>query len=230
LGKWIKRVDIRKVGVRNMGALNAYRVLGPFWGLVTFAIDAGKGSFAVVLAQANGLGAQAMALCGLLAVAGHNWPVFARFKGGKGAATGVGVVVAMGGNVVLWVAVMIGMLYFATRNISLALGVTFVALPVLYIWEGRSAEAMAMSVGLISLIGLKLRSSIADLAYASRGRPGLVLKYLISGVPVELVERRRALTGETPQTRAAVQAHPGFTEQDPTESLDPTDLREAGTG
>jgi len=202
LGRWLKKIDIRKVGVRNMGALNAYRVLGPAWGLVTFLIDAGKGSLAVAMAQAAGLSAQAMALCGVLAVAGHNWPVFARFRGGKGAATGIGVVIALGGSVALWVAAMIGALYLATRNISVSLGVVFVVLPVLYLWEGRPAEATVMGVGLLSVIGLKMRSSLADVSYASRGRPGLFLGYLVHGVPPEIVEARQRLA----DTRARAQA------------------------
>jgi|GEM_PF-248598 len=202
LGKWLRNLDIRKVGVRNMGALNAYRVLGPFWGVVTFAVDAGKGVVAVVIAQASGLGAQAMAMCGLLAVAGHNWPVFNRFRGGKGAATSIGVVLAMGGDVAIWIAVLIGALYLWTRNISFAMGLSFVALPILYAWEGRPGEAVAMGFGVVGLVGLRLRSSIKDLQYASQGRPRLVIKYMIKGVPPELVEQRRALVAATPVARA----------------------------
>ncbi|MDP2871102.1 MAG: glycerol-3-phosphate acyltransferase [Bacillota bacterium] len=195
LAKWLRKVDIRKVGVRNMGALNAYRVLGPFWGVTTFCVDAGKGALAVVLAQANGLGAQAMALCGVLAVAGHNWPVFARFRGGKGAATGIGVVVALGGDVVLWMVAIIGLLYLLTRNVSFALGVTFFALPVMYLQEGRSAEASAMALGILALIAVKMKSSIKDLQYASQGRVALVLRYLAFGVPAEKVAERRGWAG-----------------------------------
>jgi acyl phosphate:glycerol-3-phosphate acyltransferase len=195
LGKWLRKIDIRRVGVRNMGALNAYRVLGPFWGVMTFCIDAAKGASAVVMAQAGGLGAQAAAMCGLFAVAGHNWPVFAGFRGGKGAATGVGVVVAMGGTTVVWVAMIIGAVYLATRNISFALGVAFVLLPVLYLAGGRQGEAIAMSAGLLGLIGLRLRSSIADLAYASQGRPGPFLRYLAFGVPADKLRVRPTLAG-----------------------------------
>jgi len=194
LGKWLRRVDIRKVGVRNMGALNAYRVLGPFWGVVTFFVDAGKGACAVFLAQTHGLGVQAAALCGMLAVAGHNWPVFARFRGGKGAATGIGVVVAMGGDVVLWVATIIGLLYLLTHNISFALGVSFFLLPGLYLREGRAGAAVTMAVGMLALITLKLASSIADLSYASQGNAGLFLRYLVKGVPPELVAERRRIS------------------------------------
>jgi glycerol-3-phosphate acyltransferase PlsY len=202
LGKWLRRIDIRNVGVRNMGALNAYRVLGPFWGVVTFFVDASKGGVAVLLARANGLGAQAIAFCGLLAVAGHNWPVFARFRGGKGAATGVGVVLALGGEVALWVAVLVSAIYLVSRNISFALGVTFFVLPALYAWEGRVDEALAIGAGLLALIGVKLRSSIKDLQYASQGRVGLVLRYMVRGVPPALVEERRRLAAAAARARA----------------------------
>lgn len=211
LGRWVRKVDIRKVGVRNMGALNAYRVLGPFWGLVTFLVDAAKGAVAVVIAQTGGLSSQAMAMCGLLAVAGHNWPVFAGFRGGKGAATGVGVVLAMGGEAAVWVAAIIGLMYLLTRNISFALGVAFVLLPLLYRATGRAGEAVAMGIGLLGVIGLRLRASIADLSYASGGRPSLFLRYMAFGVPADKVEERRRLIVEKqdvdgPQGQLASQA------------------------
>lgn len=193
LGKWLRGIDIRKVGVRNMGALNAYRVLGPFWGIVTFLVDAGKGGLAIGMARAQGLGLQAVAVCGLLAVAGHNWPVFVRFRGGKGAATGMGVVAALGGEVLVWVGVLLGAAYLATRNASFAAGVVLFALPVLYAWEGRVTEAVTVGGGLLALIGARQRSSIQDLRYASRGRLGLLLRYLAQGVPAHLVEERRSL-------------------------------------
>ncbi len=197
LAKWLRRVDIRKVGVRNMGALNAYRVLGPFWGVTTFLVDAGKGAVAVMLAQANGLGVQAIALCGMLAVAGHNWPVFARFRGGKGAATGIGVIVALGGDVVIWVVGLIGLIYFFTRNVSFALGVTYLALPVLYLREGRAAEALTLTLGFLALTGIRMSGSIKDLQYASQGRLSLILKYMARGVPVDKVAERRGWTRTT---------------------------------
>lgn len=208
LGKWLRRIDIRKVGVRNMGTLNVFHVLGPFWAAVTFLVDAGKGASAVFLAQANGLGAQAAAFCGVLAVAGHNWPVFARFRGGKGAATGIGVVIAMGGDVVPWLAMLFGLAYLMSHNISFALGVSFVALPVLYIREGRNEAGVAMAVGMAVLMGLKLASSIADLRYAGRGNVRLLARYLIKGVPPEIVAERHALleqasAGKAPQADPA---------------------------
>lgn len=194
LAKWLRRIDIRKVGVRNMGALNAYRVLGPFWGVATFLVDAGKGAFAVMLAQANGLGVQAMALCGMLAVAGHNWPVFAKFRGGKGAATGFGVIVALGGDVVFWVVGIIGLIYLLTRNLSFALGITFLALPGLYLREGRAVEAFTLTGGFLALVGIRMSASIKDLQYASQGRLRLVLKYMAQGVPPDKVAERRGWT------------------------------------
>lgn len=196
LGKWLRRIDIRNVGLRNMGTLNVFHVLGPFWAAVTFVIDAGKGASAVLLAQASGLGVQAIACCGMLAVAGHNWPVFARFRGGKGAATGIGVVVAMGGDVVIWLAMVFGLVYVLSHNVSFALGVSFVALPVLYIRDGRGEAAVTMAIGMATLMGLKLVSSISDLKYASQGEPHLFLRYLVSGVPAELVAERRSLLDE----------------------------------
>jgi glycerol-3-phosphate acyltransferase PlsY len=132
-------------------------------------------------------------MCGMLAVAGHNWPVFARFRGGKGAATGIGVVLAIGGEVALWVTTIIGVLYLLTHNISFALGVSFFALPALYLHQGQSEAAVTMAVGILTMIALKLSSSIRDLQYASQGRSALFLTYLVRGVPPEKVAERRLL-------------------------------------
>ncbi len=84
--------DIRQFGSGNIGATNTLRVLGPAWGGAVFLLDAGKGVAACHLASviAGGPDATLIALGGLMAIAGHNWSVFLRFQGGKGAATTAG--------------------------------------------------------------------------------------------------------------------------------------------
>lgn len=83
--------DIRKRGSTNPGAANALRVLGPLPGALVLFLDCGKGLAASLLAAAL-FGPDQAWLAGLAAVAGHIYPVFAGFRGGKGLATGCGVV------------------------------------------------------------------------------------------------------------------------------------------
>ena len=92
---WLARargVDIRKVGSGNSGATNVLRSLGKGPALLVASFDILKGVLAVLLARALGLSAEWAALCGVLAVIGHNFSPFLAFRGGKGVATSFGVI------------------------------------------------------------------------------------------------------------------------------------------
>ncbi|MFO7588279.1 MAG: glycerol-3-phosphate 1-O-acyltransferase PlsY [Gemmatimonadota bacterium] len=90
-------VDLREHGSGNLGATNAYRVLGAKAGVPVVVVDVLKGWVPAAMFPAwDGTGAPGLAVaCGLLAIAGHVWPVWLRFRGGKGVATGAGVLVAL---------------------------------------------------------------------------------------------------------------------------------------
>jgi glycerol-3-phosphate acyltransferase PlsY len=86
--------DIRKMGSGNIGATNILRNFGfqPF--LAVMLLDMAKGIAAVKIGEALGLPASLALAAGLLAIVGHNWSVYLRFKGGKGIATSGGVIIA----------------------------------------------------------------------------------------------------------------------------------------
>ena len=86
--------DIRNEGSHNSGASNALRVLGTKIGLLTFAGDCLKAVCAVLIGKGLA-GDNGGLIAGLFVVIGHNWPVFFRFKGGKGIACSVGIVLTM---------------------------------------------------------------------------------------------------------------------------------------
>ncbi len=95
-------VDLRKVGSGNIGATNVFRTVGKPWGLLCFGLDFMKGLLAAGLLPGlfagvpASLGPENAALLGGAAViAGHNWPVWLKFKGGKGIATSAGVLAAV---------------------------------------------------------------------------------------------------------------------------------------
>jgi acyl phosphate:glycerol-3-phosphate acyltransferase len=93
-----KGIDIRTVGSHNMGAMNSFYNVGFIYGVIVLALDLGKGMAAVALGK--WLGQQAdiswwlylSMACGIVAVLGHNFPVWLKFKGGKGGATAIGAV------------------------------------------------------------------------------------------------------------------------------------------
>ncbi|MCK4273983.1 MAG: glycerol-3-phosphate acyltransferase, partial [Dehalococcoidales bacterium] len=89
-----KGIDIRQKGSGNIGALAAWREVGPAFGIIALASDVGKGVLAVYVARWLGLDLIWICAAGFAAVVGHNWPVFLNFRGGKGAATIMGVLLA----------------------------------------------------------------------------------------------------------------------------------------
>ena len=133
----LKGVDIRKVGSGNIGATNVFRSVGKLLGILTFFLDAAKGfvpAYVFPLFAGRFLGFEGGAglglLCGMVAVAGHNWPVYLLFKGGKGVATSAGALLAIapvgvGIGLTVWAVV-----FLSTRYVSLASIVAAVALPV----------------------------------------------------------------------------------------------------
>ena len=106
IGKLVKGIDIREHGSKNMGATNTFRVLGFKWGLLVFALDAIKGGIILFIMKHNFFGFDLQPvdlnfitipvfnplIYGAFAFLGHLFPVFAKFKGGKGMATASGII------------------------------------------------------------------------------------------------------------------------------------------
>ncbi|WP_282141641.1 glycerol-3-phosphate 1-O-acyltransferase PlsY [Cytobacillus oceanisediminis] len=90
IGKLFYKTDIRGYGSGNLGATNVYRVLGKKAGLIVAIADLLKGTFACLLPQILNSAVNPI-ICGLLAILGHVFPIFAGFKGGKAVATATGV-------------------------------------------------------------------------------------------------------------------------------------------
>ena len=94
---WFKKADLRSQGSGNVGATNAFRVMGTFYGIIVLLGDILKGVVAVLLGRwLNPFPNFDLAIVtGVLAIIGHNWPIYSKFKGGKGIATSLGVVIAL---------------------------------------------------------------------------------------------------------------------------------------
>jgi glycerol-3-phosphate acyltransferase PlsY len=90
-----KGIDIRDKGSRNVGALAAWRETGPAFGIIALCADVGKGVLTIYAARWLGLDIIWICAAGFAAVVGHNWPVFLKFHGGKGASTIMGVLLAL---------------------------------------------------------------------------------------------------------------------------------------
>ena len=89
IGKLIKGIDIRNFGSGSTGATNVARVCGPIWGIIALILDMGKAAIPVALTvYILETPDWSHSLTGLSAIAGHIWPLFTNFKGGKGIASG----------------------------------------------------------------------------------------------------------------------------------------------
>ena len=122
-GLWLCRalwhVDLRQHGSHNIGATNAWRTLGKGPGFLVFFLDMLKGLLAVWLGEMLVGTPLVMILCGVLAIVGHSLSLFLRFHGGKGVATGLGVILMLMPKVTGIVFLVWLLLVLATRYVSL---------------------------------------------------------------------------------------------------------------
>ena len=184
LARVVKGVDIRTVGSGNIGATNAMRVLGKPLGIVAFLGDFAKGAVPVaVFADAfaagpleGGAGAWLPVYCGALAVAGHVWPIYLGFQGGKAVATGCGAIVGIDPLIfVIAGLVWLGVLA-TTRFVGLASMAMGVAFPVAAWWrsEGQpyGTEVVLGTSALALLILVRHRSNLVRMVAGQEPRIG----------------------------------------------------------
>jgi len=153
-GKICKGIDIRQHGSGNVGATNVFRVLGKTPGSVVLILDIIKGIIPIVLV-ADMFGTTQTwerILCGLGAVVGHNWTVFLKFKGGKGVATSLGVLIGLTIKIVairlvlFWTIIIWIICFLLSRFISLASVVAATALPILMTLTDQDFEMVLLGV------------------------------------------------------------------------------------
>ena len=123
--------DIRAIGDNNSGAANVYREIGPRAGLACGAIDIIKGGVAVIVVGAIIHDAGVEMFAGLCALAGHIWPVYLRFHGGRGAAVSVGVMIAGSPIIGLPLGALALVALYHTRKSIVALFIFLAGVPVL---------------------------------------------------------------------------------------------------
>jgi len=177
-GRVLKGIDIREHGSGNMGATNAFRVLGKGPGTVVLILDIIKGIIPVtLLANAFGLGdALSLVIISIAAVAGHNWTVFLGFKGGKGMATSLGVLIGLGLQlpglrIVLTLATLIwAVLFLSLGYVSLASISAAVSLPVLMVIFNAPFPMILMAIVLCVFIVFRHSSNIKRLARGQENR------------------------------------------------------------
>jgi len=168
--------DVREHGSGNIGATNVSRVAGPMAGVMTLLLDAGKGTAAVWLAgRFSGHGATPMMLAGLAVLMGHCFPVWLRFRGGKGVATGLGVFAALSPLAALAGAVLFVIVFVSWRYVSLASLAGTAAMPLLiyFLWAPGHAPPLTVALGTLlaaALIFYKHRGNLQRLREGAEPR------------------------------------------------------------
>lgn len=146
LSKLLRGIDIRQHGSGNAGGTNVFRVLGWKWGVLTIILDAVKGAIAVVVVARLYLDnfpfnnitpfddfTVVQIICGVVAVIGHIWTVFAGFRGGKGIATALGFLITLITIDMLLVLAVFTLTVTLSRYISLGSVTAAISLPIILV-------------------------------------------------------------------------------------------------
>jgi glycerol-3-phosphate acyltransferase PlsY len=173
LGKIFGSGDVRTEGSGNIGATNVARVAGPLAGILTLLLDGAKGAAAVLLAERYSNGsAMWMIIAGLAALIGHCFPVWLKFKGGKGVATAAGVYLALSplaflAGLILFILVVGFWRYVSLGSISAA-----AAMPMLlyFLWAPHHAPPPVITFGALAVATLIVYKHDANLQRLVNGR------------------------------------------------------------
>ena len=170
LGRGIWHVDLREHGSQNIGATNAWRTLGKTAGFSIFALDLLKGALSVWLGLYFSGTPVVMVICGILAIAGHSWSVFLGFKGGKGVATGLGVILMLMPMITAIVFAVWFVIVYWTRYVSLASIVAAALVPVLAFCFGSPIEYICFGLVAAFFVIYRHKSNISRLLAGSESK------------------------------------------------------------
>lgn len=164
--------DLRRVGSGNLGAANVMRASGVRAGVLVALLDVAKGAAGVLLAERLSDNAAAPALAGIAAVVGHIYPIWLRFRGGKGIATACGVFsvltpAAMPASLAIFIAAV-----WATKYISAGSLLATVCLPPIAYATGSPAPIVAAACAVAALVVFRHRSNLDRIRAGTERRVG----------------------------------------------------------
>ncbi len=160
VGRYFCNIDIRNYGSKNLGTTNMFRILGAKPAIVVLLADMAKGMLAVFFAQYLLNSDFANLLAAIAAILGHNYPIFLGFKGGRGVATGLGVILVLMPKVTIIVFLLWAIIVYLTRYVSLASVVAAMLVPVLAFYFDYSYEYFAFSFVACLFIVLRHKENI----------------------------------------------------------------------
>jgi acyl phosphate:glycerol-3-phosphate acyltransferase len=172
LAKLLGGSDVRKAGSGNIGAANVARVVGPLAGILTLLLDTAKGAAAVWLAaRFTQESAVWMMLAALAALVGHCFPVWLKFKGGKGVATALGVFLALCPLAALAALLLFALVVACWRYVSLGSISAAAAMPLLmyFLWAPHHAPPLIIAFGSLAAALLVVYKHGANIQRLVRG-------------------------------------------------------------
>jgi glycerol-3-phosphate acyltransferase PlsY len=164
--------DLRQVGSGNLGAANVMRASGVTAGVLVAALDIAKGAASVWLAARVSDGAGLPAAAGVAAVIGHIYPIWLRFRGGKGVATACGVFSMLTPVAVLPTLAIFAAVVWLTQYISLGSMLASIALPPMAYASGSPAPAVLAAAAASAIIVFRHRSNVLRLWMGTERRVG----------------------------------------------------------
>jgi acyl phosphate:glycerol-3-phosphate acyltransferase len=165
--------DLRHVGSGNLGAANVMRASGVTAGVLVAALDMGKGAASVWLAARLGDGIELPAVAGLAAIVGHVYPIWLRFRGGKGVATACGVFAVLTPVAVPPVLAIFAAAVWLTQYISLGSVLASMALPPLAYALGSPASSVIAAGAAAAIIVFRHRSNVLRVWSGTERRMGV---------------------------------------------------------
>ena len=175
-GRWCKGIDLRTIGSGSTGATNVLRSVGKGPALVVFLVDVAKGAAAVLLARALSQDATLANWievgAGLAALAGHIWPVWLGFKGGKAVATGFGMFLGLAWPVGLACFGVFLAVFSLSRIVSLASVIAAISLPLLMVAGSNGLANVLIALVAMALVLWRHRSNLQRLIEGTEPRVG----------------------------------------------------------
>lgn len=145
------KIDIRRHGSGNIGATNVLRVLGPVPGAIVFILDMAKGTLPVLAMRQVSPDPLWIVLAGAAAILGHTFPVFLKFKGGRGVATGLGLLLGIAPDIFLAALLCFALILALTRIVSVSSMLTSLLVVVAFVTLKRP-PAYSLVAGLILIL------------------------------------------------------------------------------
>lgn len=163
LGKTLWHVDLRQHGSKNIGATNAWRTLGKLPGFIVFVADLLKGMLSVYLGMMLVGSSTAMIIGGIMAIVGHSLSLFLKFKGGKGVATGLGVLIMLMPSISAIVFLVWLIVVLISKYVSLGSIIAAVLVPVCAFIMGLSFDFVVFGIVAAVFVIYRHKSNIIRL-------------------------------------------------------------------